>query len=275
MTTLKQLAIAASPDGVIGYEGKLLFRSSRDMRNFSDFTQNTVMIAGRNTAEEMLGMGCPVHAKRPLIVVSTHVLGVDLSKGRTSDIFYAKDLSLAIQLAAVIAKEQDLAGWTIVGGAQVYNQVFQDGLKLDRLYVAQFEAIDPSLDDSLKAKLSVSLRDFVARLEGAMVTPVARRVVGAVPLQQESAASQVVFRHTCDTEFFDPVAVSLNIHTLRIDYDLGQLRLDIRMITTYCRLRDRPVVTITLHDGAQHTVRLETEAQVNYLMYLLDTFSAL
>lgn len=277
MTLLKQLAIASTEEGVIGYDGELLFTNSQDMNNFKAFTHNTVMIVGRKTAIEMLGMKCPLYSKRPMVVVSA--AGVvpcgGIAAKQQAHLYYADSLEQAIELAERLAAAHDLSGWTIIGGATLYNEVRSKAIQLNRMYVARFEAELSGLNPACMVKLDGSLDWLLAPLKNKMVNAHIECQQASVMVRNSKDVfrANVLFAVITDRHFFDNTGISLNNGILRVVTSQGQLRLPINAVQSYLRLRERNVVEIDTAYNVHHEVRLETAAQVNYLMHLLDSFT--
>lgn len=119
---LRQLAIAMSPEGIVGVDNDLLFHSPTDMVNFALFTQHTVLISGRKTAEEMIDYGVVFKDSRPMIVISeNNILSTKLAFD-SRFIFYANDIKCALKMAEELSDRLQLNGYTVVGGASVYQE---------------------------------------------------------------------------------------------------------------------------------------------------------
>lgn len=119
---LRQLAIAMTPDGLIGAGKDLLFSNPSDLSNFAHFTQHTVLIAGRKTAEQMVGFGVNFRINRPIIVISEFGL-VDIGLPIDAKyMYYASSLDKALKMAEQITERFQLNGYTVVGGATVYEE---------------------------------------------------------------------------------------------------------------------------------------------------------
>lgn len=120
---LRQVAIAITASGGLGYGDKLAFASKKDLSAFSLFTKRTVLIVGTNTAKQMLNAGVEPTVERPWVVISrgSHVQD---AKDPYKHLVYATDLGPATDLAEqMVFDDGRLCGYTIIGGKQTYEKL--------------------------------------------------------------------------------------------------------------------------------------------------------
>lgn len=189
---LRQLAIAMTPDGLIGAGKDLLFTNAVDLSNFSLFTKHTVLIAGRNTAQQMINMGIKLSDTRPLIVISES--GILTGKYRANEKFicYANSLTHALKMAESF---QALNGYTVVGGATVYEE-FLDMLdkgktQVNRSYMFVAETGDKPVVDPVKlSRSSAQIRAVIVNRQVLPVSGVAICDVGLYARQSHGDAAK-------------------------------------------------------------------------------------
>ena len=270
---IKQLAICSTPDGVIGDKGSLALVSKLDMRNFVRFTFGTVLIVGRTSAEEMLTRGFKPDRYRPLLVISKEKI-VEANHEPQS-IFYAPDFDAAINYASSVADQVGLRGFTIIGGKSVYEQTFESKIELDVVYLAEItpsESFD-GFDSGTAVQLSLagkSLRKVLCDKLGGDPN-----FVNSGEFEQELSEPKETRATMCLTKMYrmlkyDPKKVSLSSgRTLRIKAAAGEIVMPISSVGGYQRERERNAITLFTVSG-QLQVRLETEAEINFLQHIID-----
>lgn len=122
--------VAASENGVIGKDNKLIWHFSEDMVYFKKRTTGKILIMGRKTFDSF---GKPL-PKRFHIVISR--------SAKTSDDPMVQYVS-SLQEAYSLAEKMTLTGqWPeevmIVGGAQIYNESRED---VDFIYITRIPGI--------------------------------------------------------------------------------------------------------------------------------------
>ncbi|MBI3458687.1 dihydrofolate reductase [Candidatus Azambacteria bacterium] len=111
------IAAVQKKDNGLGYQNKLLFKISGDLKRFKDLTTGNVIIMGRKTFES-IGQPLP---NRTNIIISRN------SDFHFGGIITAETISEAIGKASLIGKEI-----FIIGGAEIYKQTLPVA---DRLYL--------------------------------------------------------------------------------------------------------------------------------------------
>ncbi|SUE95868.1 Dihydrofolate reductase [Ectopseudomonas mendocina] len=270
---IKQLAICSTPDGVIGDKGSLAMLSKLDMRNFVDFTFGTLLIVGRTSAEEMLNKGFKPDRHRPLLVISKDKI-VEV-KHEPQFIFYAPDFDTAIEYASNVIEQVGLCGITIIGGKSVYEQTFESKIDLDAVYLAEITPDDSfdGFDSGTAVQLNLgtkSLRKILCDKLGGDPN-----VTGVGEFAQELTEPKDTRATMCLTKMYrmlkyDPKKVSLSSgRTLRIKAAAGEIVMPISSVGGYQRERERNAITLFTVSG-QLQVRLETEAEINFLQHTID-----
>lgn len=269
---IRQLAIATDINGVIGASGKLLYKSKTDLANFARFTRGTVMIAGRNTAQEMLDMGVPLTNKRPMVVVSEmgHVrVGAD----NAGHVYYADSLSDAILVATNVAELNGLLGWTIVGGKSIYDQFLLPafGVKLHMVYMATFQTplIDPADHEAVKLAGGHPEKWLKDLLQEQFLDDYVMDVTADDLLTPRLAAT---FSYGYDVGNYDPRDVKLKAggRVLEIDATAGTITLPLDQIVGY--VERRLITQLDLHTANRSfEIRLGTgQAGLRYLQHIID-----
>lgn len=114
-----KLAIIAAiaKNRVIGKDGKLPWHISEDLKRFKRLTTGHTVLMGRKTYDSL---GKPLSNRRNVVVTSTAIPGIECYR--------------SVADALVALKDQELV--FIIGGAQLYTQLFQ---KADLLYLTFVE----------------------------------------------------------------------------------------------------------------------------------------
>lgn len=274
---IKQLSIAATSDGVIGYGGGLAFWCSQDLVNFKKLTDKTVVIVGRLTAEEMLSKGMKPDDRRPMVIISSdvsHKVGAGMR-----NVYRANKLDDAIEMAESVARMNGLIGWTVAGGRTVYEEFFASKHKLDHVYLATIDADQSHLREEAILKLDIkgTVRDAISRhMTGIMIWTGAKSLGIAVDVHgdcglKQSQVANVDFQYLCDMETFNPCGIRFNDGWLEIDSKSGSLSILSSDIIGTLRERERSSITLICCYGKEHVIRLDSEeAGLNYLQYLIN-----
>lgn len=113
---------AVAKNGVIGHNGKIPWDIQEEKKHFSELTQNSVLIMGRKTFQEI-----GTSLKNRYIVVISKTLKID-----EEHICSVSNLKQAIQIAKKLTDGNNYTEIFICGGQEVYNK----GLKYaDKLYI--------------------------------------------------------------------------------------------------------------------------------------------
>lgn len=270
---IKKLAIAVTHNDEIGYNGSLLFKARQDLRNFAQFTRNSVMIAGRNTAQEMLDLGLELSPSRPMVVLSSDpkIVMATRRKEQSANLYYAQDLASAATVAASVATDRGLSGWTVVGGKSLYEAVIPNA-KFDMAYVAEARFDTSDLDAEKLVKLELK-QPLITSIKNNMLS--AYETVSTADLVLDSPAGRraaIKFTYLYDQTRYAPQDVSVSHNgVLRVNGNTGLLCIPLERITAYVRGRERECLTI--YSGTtEFPVRLPSGAAgINYLSHVLDT----
>lgn len=276
-TRLKQVAIAINSAGVIGVDDKLLFSAPADLTRFAAFTDGTVLIAGRNSAQQMINFGARVKKRRPIVVISENGFLTDTTKEDDRFIFYADSLPAALSLAHAVELDFGLNGYTIVGGKRVYDDYFNlvDAGKERPNHVYLFTHEQPAPATSVK--LSRDLSQIKKLLEVRMVNSssvwsegdvLGKDYTGAVARSKNGR-----FTYIFDKAAINPDEVVKTGTQLRVKTDGGEVCLDLYGITGWSRKNSIESVDVRLSGGETITVRPHSHAGLNSLISALNMTS--
>jgi len=136
------IIVAASENNAIGNKGIMPWHLRADLQNFKALTMGHTVIMGRKTYESI---GRPLPGRRNLVVTHNALFHIspevmqNLKTGTTIEVYY--ELDEAIEKAPADA--------FIMGGAQIYNQVWGDAdcIYLTRVHtvVEEFDAAIPPI----------------------------------------------------------------------------------------------------------------------------------
>jgi dihydrofolate reductase len=267
---IRQLSICCTSDGLIGFDGQLAFWSAEDMANFKKFTKRTVLIVGRVTANEMIGVGFKPTAERPMIVISANGC---LDDEPIPHVYYAQSLDDAIIDAGVFANTAGLCGYTIIGGKSVYQEFFSSDHKIDVAYVATVDANQECFaEEHLKVKIDLPEGKTVCDLVNAKMLSTYSQVVEktVVLSKPDSLKAKCRFEFIYDRMSFAPTAVRVTpAGFLKIKAVDGEHAFHLSTVTRYTRERERNAIRI-LANGHEFLIRLESLAEINFLHHTLD-----
>ena len=116
---------AIATNGVIGRNGQLPWRLSKDLQRFKRLTMGHTIIMGRRTWESI---GRPLPGRKTIVVTRQHDYAVD-----ATNVQIAASLDDALQLAEQGREEEAF----IVGGAELYHEALP---LVDRLYFTEVAA---------------------------------------------------------------------------------------------------------------------------------------
>lgn len=176
---LKQIAVAMTESGEIGADHNLAFKGDRDLVEFAKFTDQTAMIVGLDTAQQMADKNVLPTDKRPWVVISRGRFINTIAEGFHKNVYYVSSLEGAIAIATDLAEcNAPVIGYTIIGGARIYEDAFDlmraGKLRLNSAYVHEGQAHDTDTT-VLNKKLSLNFIDFMKLLDSNMIT---RKVTG-------------------------------------------------------------------------------------------------
>lgn len=249
MTILKQLAIAIARDGTVGHDGNLAFSSKADLGAFASYTYRTVLVMGKNTAQELIDKAVYATADRPWVIISRgqHVLDKTEAYG---NVYYAQDLDPALDLAEqLIERNPRLVGWTIIGGARTYEKVIEKinavesvGL-LNSAYILKINA-----DIGGDSKLSLNADQFELAIRKTMVADYLFREVtagfhgklaGGVEARLPARAM-----HLLDSNELDAEGIEINGEMLSVTSGSGQFTCRVSDIVGFETETARNVLTL-------------------------------
>lgn len=276
-TRLKQLAISLNENGVIGVENKLLFSAPADLAKFAQFTDGTVLIAGRKTAQQMINMGARVKRRRPLVIISENGLLEGTWEEDHKWIYFAPNLHDALILAHTIEIDLGLNGYTVVGGKQVYDDFFdlmdKGTTRVNRAYIFSHQ-IDPAVP---AVTLSRDLAQIKKLIEVRMVKPFSvwseADVIGSDHTGTRVRSKNGRFTHFTDAQDFNYAEVKKVGDSLVITTDGGEVSIDTYAISAWRRREDIASVEISLNGGQSLTVRPHSKAGLNSLLCALNMTS--
>lgn len=116
---------AIATNGVIGRNGQLPWRLSKDLQRFKKLTMGHTIIMGRRTWESI---GRPLPGRKTVVVTRQHDYAIDFE-----NVQIAASLEDALQLAEVACEEEAF----IVGGAELYREALPQA---DRFYFTEVAA---------------------------------------------------------------------------------------------------------------------------------------
>jgi dihydrofolate reductase len=279
-----------TPDGKIGDANKLLFHSKFDLAEFARFTRKTMMILGRHTAQQLIDAGVYPTEDRPYLVITEDGLlnggatavGNQVERFAESErwIFYAVDLSEALNWCEQYSQLMGLSGYTVCGGKKVYDEyldfVDKGSRRPNMVYI--FKA-DVDLNPAKPVKLTRDFDQIVALLKARMVEP----CVYAVPCDGNlnlpnptitSASSAIRGRSTffvmSDDHEYDPSSAYIAKDRLKFRATIGEIKFLRDQIATWNERRGSTVIDIYMKSGAFHELRFETRAQLDWALVTLN-----
>jgi dihydrofolate reductase len=114
------LVVAVAENGVIGAKGGLPWRLSSDLKRFKADTIGKPIIMGRKT---FLSIGKPLPGRDNIVVTRNRDFKAD-------GVAMADSVDAAVALATRAAAERGAADIAVIGGGEIYNQLFD---RADRL----------------------------------------------------------------------------------------------------------------------------------------------
>lgn len=274
---LKQVSVAMTPSGVIGDGPDLLFKSRFDLSQFASFTHKTVMIVGRHTAQQLFDMGVYPNENRPFVVISESNSVRRIHNLGEAWLFYAKDLSQAIELSETYATAFNLIGWTVIGGKIVYDSLFEamdaGKVRLNRAYIFKAD-VDVKVSKPVQLKTDYSsLTNILFR--NRMIDPIFFSVKTDTELRVENSGKATFIRGDCETTYvydkaiYDVEAAYLTKTHIRVSCTNGEYRLLRSEIAGWHEKRGVNVVEVFLKNGVTQELRVESPAQVKWLLAVL------
>lgn len=274
---IRQLSIALTEEGEVGDGTNLLFTSNRDFKNFSRYTAGTAMIMGFNTAQQLLHSNVQPTARRPWVVVSGDRL---LRMSENAHVYYVDNVPAACNVAeAVVDEYEQLLGWTLIGGVQLFEAVIQGlgkSLHLTSYYMCRITGTsEQSTGDGPFHALSVNAAQLELLLKRNMIDAQTRAVVADVLMldsKKEALRLPCAFKHVTDKGLFDQTGIDARSGMLIVNTTAtGRIHLPFAQITHYVEEKDRLAITVYTKCNTAHTIRLEQgEPGLNYLKLVLD-----
>jgi dihydrofolate reductase len=287
---LRQVSVAMTPDGVIGDGPDLLFKSRLDLAEFAEFTKKTVLVVGRHTAQQLIEHKVYPTEDRPFLVISEGgiVTGGPFSVGKAADDFakcerwllYAKDLKEGLKLAESYTSCFNLAGYTVIGGKRVYDDLFKlvsDGkTRLNRAYI--FTADSAEIAPLKPVKLSMNYTELFTMLRSKFVDPSfgILQTNGNLNISHKTAtsssravrgAASVTFVNdddVIDTKYAHLMKTHLKVRTTTGEYHF--LRSE---ILGWHPMRGSEVVELFLKNGTTFQLRMKNPPQLDWLVATL------
>ena len=110
------LILAASQNGAIGKDNKLLWHIPEDLAHFKKLTASHAVIMGRKTYDSILGyLGRPLPGRQSIVLTSQP----DFTTAQ--GVFVTDDLQTALQEAQIYADAQGQERVFCIGGGSVYE----------------------------------------------------------------------------------------------------------------------------------------------------------
>lgn len=265
---LRQLSIAMSDTGVIGIGDELYITSSADMSNFARITSGTVMIAGFNTAQQMMKAQVPIAHTRPMVVISSQKRFLtDIHHPQVkANIFYAETLQKAVALAEQIVHRSNLNGWTVVGGASVYDAIFdaidKGNVRLNNAYIHSFADVGSKPDQVKVSKDPDQLRNLI---RARMIIPHIETVEADVNAAHNGTQGRIGhgrFTWMEDRNEIDSSSVKVCGNTLMLKLANSNLTIPVPHVSSYRRNYDTHTLYLSMMNGEQFEVRLKHPAEV-------------
>lgn len=131
------LIVAMDENRGIGFQGRLPWRLSSDLKRFRELTMGHHIIAGRKTYQSI---GKPLPGRRMIIVTRDHDFKADNC-----------DIAYTVEDALALAEERGEKEAFIIGGAEIYSQTLS---RAGRLYLTlvrakvEADAFFPEWDES-------------------------------------------------------------------------------------------------------------------------------
>ena len=138
MTTELVLVVARADNGVIGREGGLPWRLSRDLKRFRAITMGKPVIMGRKTHESI---GRPLPGRDNIIITRNR-------KFTAPGCHVVGDFESAIAAAKRLAEQSGAKEICVIGGAEIYRLALD---RAERIYLTEVH---------FKAEGDVVLEDF-------------------------------------------------------------------------------------------------------------------
>lgn len=270
---IRQLAIAVDVNGCIGNAAKLLCNCPADMVNFAKFTRGTALIAGRKTAQEMLGLGFTPSESRPLVVLS-EASKLSPVGDCVRHVYYAKNLAEAVDTAVNVSAKTGLLGYTVVGGKTVYDEFLlpASGYKLDAVYLATFQMpmVDSSSPDAVRLAGGYPGSQLGYMMNNPKSCYLNADVHAGVPGTGPKRIP-VSFSHIHDAMQLDPTGVTVMPNeVLRIVGANGTHAIPLNTITGYCESRGAAHLEV-FTQFHKFDIRLSSGySGVAYLKHIID-----
>lgn len=267
-------------DGLIGVDGKLAFTSKADFARFAKFTDCTVMIAGLNTADQMIEAGVSLKSRRPMVVITETGIVKGTCDEDEKHIYYAKNLPEAISAAKAIAKDHNLNGFTVVGGKRVYDDyldlVAEGRAVLKHVYAFVCVLEEPGAS-YLKDKVKYDFNSLDKLLKSRMVSPSAYDiqvdVVGKDYTGSVCRPSKSAFVYFYDREYIDPTQVKVMDTSIEVELDNGVERLDRYGLEGFHYKKGLNTVDVHMSGGKTVNIRPRTVAGLHSLLFALNMLS--
>ncbi len=121
------LVVAVAANGVIGAKGGLPWHLSSDLKRFKADTIGKPVIMGRKT---FMSIGKPLPGRDNIVITRDKDFKVD-------GILVAKSVDEALEIAAAAAGSRGAADIAVIGGGEIYNQLFE---RADRIILTHVMA---------------------------------------------------------------------------------------------------------------------------------------
>ena len=143
------LVVAVAQNNVIGREGGLPWHLSGDLKRFKADTIGKPVIMGRKT---FLSIGKPLPGRDNIVVTRD-------ANFKPEGVIVAASLDAALALAAQAAAARDADDIAVIGGGEIYNQLFEraDRLILTHVFASPdgdtlFPAVDPATWEEVESE---------------------------------------------------------------------------------------------------------------------------
>ena len=143
------LVVAVAQNNVIGREGGLPWHLSGDLKRFKADTIGKPVIMGRKT---FLSIGKPLPGRDNIVVTRDEDF-------KAEGVIVAASLDAALALAAQAAAERGANDIAVIGGGEIYNQLFEraDRLILTHVFASPdgdtlFPAVDPATWEEVESE---------------------------------------------------------------------------------------------------------------------------
>ena len=134
------LVVAVAENGVIGVQGGLPWHLSSDLKRFKADTIGRPVIMGRKT---FLSIGKPLPGRDNIVITRDKTF-------KAEGVLVATSVDMALELAAAAAAERGAFDIAVIGGGEIYNQLFDlaDRIILTHVFASpdgdtRFPKVDP------------------------------------------------------------------------------------------------------------------------------------